>query len=107
MKPNHNFLSFSVFIIIIISFIIIGIFYYIKSSQKENFSNINNFEVLPSDWDVNKNADPKTNPSLLKYNRFKDIPNDLITRTPYTINKFGQQNYNAYFYKNNYIYPLY
>ncbi len=106
MKTNNYFLCFSILIIFIISLIIITLFYKIKYNKKENFSNLN-YEILPPNWDINKNANPKTNPSLLKYNHFKDIPNDLITRTPYTINKYGQQNYNAYFYKNDFIYPLY
>jgi hypothetical protein len=105
MKSNY-FLSLSIIIIIIISFILIIYFYYNK--KKEKFRNIlNDYEVLLPGWDVNKNANPKTNPTLTQFNHFTTIPDDLITWTPYTINKYGQQNYNAYFYNNNYMYPLY
>ncbi len=107
MKENNNFLSLSIMIILFISLILILYFYYIKNYSSENFQNSLNYEILLPGWNYNKNTNPKTNPSLLKPNHFKQIPDDLITWTPYTISKYGQQNYNAYFYKNNYMYPLY
>ncbi len=108
MKPNHNFILYSIFIILIIILILIFFFRYIKSkSIFEKFKSNLDYEILPPFWDYNKNANPTTNPSLLTYNHFKSITDDLITITPFTLNKFGQQNYNAYFYNNNYIYPLY
>ncbi len=110
MKTNHNFLPISIMIIFLLSLMIIFYFNYIKINKLNQniiLEKFNNFENLLPGWNKNLNANPKTNPSLSKYNRFKYIPKDLITWTPFTLNKYGQQNYHAYFYKNKYIYPLY
>jgi hypothetical protein len=46
-------------------------------------------------------------PESGNFNPFIGIPEELITWKPYAVEWDGQPNYSAYFYKNNYMVPIY